>query len=198
MNETKWPAERPLSKPMMHGWFTKQNAEMLNRYVGHGTRCIIEIGSWYGMSTRWLCQRASHADIFCIDPWEPYPEILTNPEWAALQPGAYENFLNNLWEYRHRVHILKIRSAEGLYECRRLNPDVVYIDGDHSRAHVMCEVEIARRQWPDATLVGDDWQRESVRFGVMDAAGFRSFQRDFKQNEQCWALEPLQPDAGAV
>jgi hypothetical protein len=198
MNETKWPETRPQIPPLMHGWFTPENAEMLSRYVHAGTTCIIEIGSWYGMSAKWFCERAPLAQVYCIDPWEKYPEILTNAEWKRLQPGAYDNFVNNLWDYRQRVHILQMQAHEGIYECRWLNPDLVYIDGDHSTVHVEFDVSNARLRWPDAVICGDDWGRKSVQQGILQAVGPSSFALDLMNNGQCWALRPLQPNAGAV
>lgn len=198
MNETKWPQKRPSIPEKMHGWFTDQNAAMLSRYVNCGTRCIVEIGSWYGMSAKWLCEAAPAAQIYCIDPWEPYPEILTNPEWAAMQPLAFLNFLNNLWEYRDRIHILRMNSIGGIYECRDLRPDLIYIDGNHSTDVVEYEVSNARMRWPDAMIIGDDWGRKSVQLGIRQAIGNRSFTLDLMNNGQCWALRPLQPEAGAV
>jgi len=187
--ELPWPSTRPDIPGLMHGWFTEKNAEMLSRFVGPQTKCIIEIGSWYGMSARWLCEHAPNADLFCIDPWEPYPEVSDNPDWAPLQPAALENFIYNLWPFRDRVHILKTYASRGIAQCAELRPDLVYIDGEHTKAAVAYEVQMARYWWPKAVLVGDDYGRDSVQSGLVHAIPAWNYINDLQDNGQCWALD---------
>jgi len=189
--QTPWPAVRPAVPPLMHGWFVPENAEMLSRHLSPAARCIIEVGSWYGASARWFCEYAPAAHVYCIDPWEPYPEILSNPEWAALQPGAYAHFVDNLWEFRDRVHIIRWRTPQGLWACYKhlgLKPDLIYVDGDHTAAAVQADVNMSLRSFPGAAVVGDDWGRESVRAGVYEAIGYEPAPVNLENNGVCWAI----------
>jgi hypothetical protein len=47
-----------------------------------------------------------------------------------------------------------------------LQPDLVYIDGDHSFENVVGDVQSALDLFPAATIVGDDWDWEGVRTAV--------------------------------
>lgn len=187
-----WPDVRPNVPPLMHTWFTDKNAEMLKRAIPWNARCIVELGSWYGGSALWLAENYPNALIICVDIWAPYPEILTNPDWAQLQPGAYEHFLQNLWEYRHRVIPIRSQTSSGLAAIRivGVEPDAVYIDANHTEISVASDVYNSARLFPRAALIGDDWGRPEVRLGVV--RGLRRIESEapvvVMENRVCWAF----------
>ena len=54
-----FPSNRPPVNPCLHGWFYPPHRAVMGQLVGPHTKCIIELGSWYGMSTKvsrvWFC-----------------------------------------------------------------------------------------------------------------------------------------------
>jgi hypothetical protein len=89
-----------------------------------------------------------------------------------LLPVLYETFLANCWDYRQRIVPVRLDSLEGLAEVAQhgILPDVVYLDGDHTYEAVYADVQLIRRLFPAATLVGDDWDWEGVRAAVEQVA----------------------------
>jgi len=67
-----------------------------------------------------------------------------------------------------------------------LRPGMIYVDGAHDAQSVEDDVRGAGTLFPAATLVGDDWQRQSVREGV--AAATRQLAKHITYNHKAWAL----------
>ena len=51
-----------------------------------------------------------------------------------------------------------------------ITPDLIYVDADHATKAVTKDILWARRLFPHAQIVGDDWLWDSVRAGVKIAA----------------------------
>jgi hypothetical protein len=47
-----------------------------------------------------------------------------------------------------------------------LQPDLIYVDGDHSFDSVVGDLQSALDLFPQATIVGDDWNWDTVRTAV--------------------------------
>ena len=87
---------------------------------------------------------------------------------AEFLPKLYETFLSECWDYRNQIIPLKANSVEGL-RCvadAGLHPDLVYIDGDHSFESVVGDLQSAIDLFPEAIVVGDDWNWDGVRTAV--------------------------------
>ncbi len=168
-----WPAERPPLVPnKKHGWLQDATQEMLARTLTPDTRLVVELGSWLGLSTRFIADRAPQATVVAVDHWQGSPEHHRRPELAQLIGSLYENFLASCWEYRHRVIPLRMNTRDGLRELARhgIQPDVVFIDADHTYAAVKADIEQVRELFPEARVVGDDWNWEGVRRAVTEVA----------------------------
>ena len=188
--EFPWPETPPAVPPKMHTWFTAANEQMLLTAIPRNARCIVELGSWYGGSALWMAKHFPDALIVCVDIWKPYPEILTRPEWADLQPAAYSHFIANLWPHRHRVIPVRDTTWNGMARARRagIDADAVYIDADHMEKAVALDVVIAAVKFPRAVLVGDDWNRAEVQRGATLGLALSGFPaKSFITNETCWA-----------
>jgi hypothetical protein len=61
---------------------------------------------------------------------------------------------------------------EALDELSRLglSPEVVYVDADHTYESVKEQLARVRALFPDAIVVGDDWDWETVRRAAVDVA----------------------------
>ena len=184
-----WPAQAPDVPPEPEkGWLFSSTREMLQSVLGNPCRLVVEVGSFLGLSTRFIADTAPTAAVVAIDHWAGSPEHQTNPDVAPLLPMLFETFTVNCWSYRDRMIALRMDSVSGLQEVARrgLHPDVVYIDGDHSFAAVVQDVETTLDLFPGAVVVGDDWDWEGVRRGVRLVADRR--RRSVEVRGVAWRL----------
>ncbi len=168
-----WPAERPAVPPNeQHGWLSESTQALLKASLNERTKLVIELGSWLGLSTRFIAGAAPHAHVIAVDHWQGSPEHQRKPELASLLPVLYEAFLSRCWSFRDRILPVRMATREGLEEIARhgLEPDLVYLDADHSYDAVKADIFEIRRLFPSAVLIGDDWNWESVRVAAIDAA----------------------------
>ncbi len=159
-----WPHEPPDVPEDWHGWLGPETARALAEHLSARTRLVVECGSWLGVSARAIVELAPAATLVAIDHWRGSPEHHANPEWAARLPRLYATFLRNLWPHRRRVIPVVADSLEGLAEvaAHGLLPDLVYLDSEHSFARVRAELAFATEHWPQAVIVGDDFNNPEV------------------------------------
>jgi hypothetical protein len=170
-----WPAERPdcgAIPEAVRGWLEDGPRQMLAGELSPETHLVIEIGSWLGMSARYIADLAPNALVIAIDHWKGSPEHQQKPEWRAMLPRLYEAFLAECWDYRHRMIPVRLSSLAGLQAVADAGaePDVIYIDGEHSYEAVTAEVELALVLFPRAVLMGDDYSWPGIAAAVQDAA----------------------------
>ncbi len=165
-----WPSERPDIKAPVRapGWFGEGTDQLLSSVLNHDTRVVVELGAWLGMSTRFIADVAPNATVISIDHWQGSPEHQTSEEWRSMLPTLYETFLALCWRYRDQIIPLKMTTVEGLKKVHQfgVEPDVVFIDAEHSHEAVMAELELAHRLFPHALLVGDDFDWQPVQSAV--------------------------------
>ena len=108
-------------------------------------RSILEIGSFEGRSAIFFAEFFQQARITCIDTFR----------------GKYEaNFDRNTRPYRSRIKKIKGRSAQELDKLvfRTWVFDLIYVDGDHTRAGVLIDAFLAFRLLrPGGILIFDDY-----------------------------------------
>lgn len=169
----RWPAERPDLDEYWHGWLLPKTAAALCETVTTDARCIVECGTWLGMSSRLILDLAPTANVICCDTWKGSPEMTPLPDLQALLPTLYQQCVRNLWPWRDRVTLVRGDSVISLHEIAEVGvePDVVYVDSEHSHRQVFAELETIHRYWPRAAIVGDDYHTGPV------AAAVRSFSR---------------------
>jgi hypothetical protein len=187
--EYAWPAERPEVPAFpQRDWLFPKTQEMLQRCVTPATRLIVELGSWLGRSTRFLANLAPGATVIAIDHWDGSPEHRKDPELSPLLPKLYETFLSECWDYRDQIVPVRVPSVEGLHRVAQagIEPEVIYIDSDHSFDAVREDLTAALDLFPRATIVGDDWDWEGVRTAVETVAKDRSLR--FETLSPAWRI----------
>jgi len=156
-----YPAEKPMVPANHHGWLSECNKQVL---AGRkNINIILEIGSWLGMSARFLCESYPKAQVICVDHWQGSSEHIRDyPEYL---PTLYETFIVNCWKYRDRITPVKLRSLDAieLISSLDIEPDLVYIDGSHDFLSVFADLEMCYINFKNAQIVGDDWHIEDVR-----------------------------------
>jgi hypothetical protein len=172
--------------------------------VNPTTSLIVEVGSWTGRSTRFLAGLAPSATIIAIDHWQGSPEHTEDPELSAALPHLYETFLSECWSYRDQIIPLRSKSVAGMQRVAEagLEPDVVYIDPDHSYDSVVEDVTAALDLFPNSHIIGDDFNWDDVRRAVETVAaqrghklltfgtGWRLDRADVKDSQPKGLLQP--------
>lgn len=138
-------------------------AEMraLASYAGRvaSSEAIVEIGSYTGVSALWLAYAARNvrgARVTCIDPWpEPRPDE-QDLEHAARQRRALSVFQQHMYETGWPVTALRARAADVLPMW--IQPiGMLFIDGDHSLAAVLSDLEWVQHIVPGGILALHDY-----------------------------------------
>lgn len=185
-----WPDERPVVPvPPERNWLHEGTRRALSETVPRDATLIVEVGSWLGRSTRFLCDLAPNARVVAIDHWKGNPENHRDPELVPLLPHLYETFLSESWGYRNRIIPLKSDSIDGLQRVAAagLVPDAVYLDADHTHESVVADLSTMLDLFPKSRIVGDDWDWESVRRAVQHVASQRKLRVEtFKTG---WRIE---------
>ncbi len=152
-----------------HGWFG--NAAQLQELIEtNEVKTVIEVGSWLGQSTIFIAkQLPSEGKVYAIDHWKGSSEHQPGMKsWEPFLPYLYEQFLSNVIAAGQTEKIIPIRLSS--LEAARVvtvQPDLIYLDGDHSTAGLYSDLCV---WYPfvenGGILCGDDWRWESVRKAV--------------------------------
>ncbi len=184
-----WPEKRPHLEECWHGWFSQDHERLLSRYLSADTKLVVELGSWMGLSTRFLCVAAPNAAVVAIDHWAGSQEHFADPQLAALVPGSYDQFIANMWPLRDRVVPVRLTTKLGmqLVKSLELEPDLVYVDAAHDTNSVLEDLYGATIYFPGAKIVGDDWNWPTVRLAVQTFAYENVY--DIENEGIAWALK---------
>jgi hypothetical protein len=165
-----WPEQRPedAAPGEEQGWLGAGTELMLARSLSPATRVVVELGAWLGLSTQHIANLAPHATVVSIDHWEGSPEHKAQERFQKLLPRLYETFQARCWDYRDRIVPLRMSTLEGLRAVADagVQPELVYVDAEHSYEAVSAELALARQLFPRAALAGDDYDWQGVRQAV--------------------------------
>lgn len=127
-------------------------------------RSFVDIGAELGNSTRLLLSLFPNAIGAAVDPW---PEAYNIPrEWpgvrtfsAPFNHSLLPMFLACNAAYRNRLMPIRADSAAGLLKVRDLGlePEVIYVDGDHTYHGVTTDLVMADALFPQAVIIGNAW-----------------------------------------
>lgn len=164
----KYPWPQMTGRPTaLDGWLHAGTEGTLTTLMGKTPKLVVEIGSWLGLSANHILKHHPQNRLICIDTWLGSRDLQRRRELATLYPS----FCANVRWAKERVIPLRSDSIGGLgiVHDNHLSPDLIYIDGGHDRAQVVGDVLQALTLFPKARICGDDWQRDEVKQGVIDA-----------------------------
>ena len=120
---------------------------------------VLEIGSWEGMSTRFIAEYFTNATITCVDTWGGADEHLVNPDQTALSE-IEQRFDRNLAPFSARLRKCKMTSqAFFASEPNHEAYDLIYVDGSHYVDDVMMDALCAFASLRvGGLLIFDDYQ----------------------------------------
>lgn len=166
----QWPDRKPMVPIPLEetGWLADGPREALAEFLGPHTQVVVELGSWLGMSTRFIAEHAPAARVVAIDHWKGSPEHQAKPVWSRMLPMLYETFLAMNWEYRHQIIPVRETTQDGLRAVATagIQPDVVFFDADHAQEAVAADVALAAELFPGTQFVGDDFDDPGVAAAI--------------------------------
>lgn len=182
----RWPEKKPNLEKNAQGWFTKEAAQILGKYLNEETKIVVELGSWFGKSTRHILEAAPNALVIAVDHWKGSKEHNERIDTEKLKK-LYGTFLVNCWDYQDRLIPLKTYTQKGLEEIAEegLVPDLIYIDAAHDYKSVMADIQKSVALFPTSQIVGDDWnwgKGKPVRKAVLECANLYGFEMGILNN----------------
>lgn len=146
------------------GWFEPLESLLLLRAsaVLPPESVVVEIGSFCGKSTRWLATGCAYSEssLTCIDTFESSEDgVPDNPNLSGSsgsleilrrfqgKGGTLPLFINNLIyslppDIVDRIQVMKTTSEEAGKNWNKSKIDLLFLDGDHSRARQDLELWI--------------------------------------------------------
>lgn len=156
--------------------------ERWRKWLGH-LRVLpvkaLEIGSYEGRSSIWLCEhilKHPESTITCLDPFEYSSALETEnqqpPKPRQVIKAAETRFRQNTTHLRTtgKLKWIKAGSQRALSELRAIGScfDLIYIDGDHHTASVLQDSVLA---WsllnPQGIMIWDDYLFNTGRLHAM-------------------------------
>lgn len=174
-----FPSQKPDYKVWLHGWMEQDNIDCFEKLLGKETKCIVEIGAWMGLSTLHLAKKCPQAKIYSIDTWdmilnenEIFRNKVNNTKVGKEIPNSFDRWCVNCWDYKERITPIRSHSIEGLKYLNSIaiQPDIVYIDACHGYECVVDDIMTVNKLFPNALIIGDDWQIEAVRKAAQDCS----------------------------
>lgn len=162
-----WPAEKPARDFDPEGWMHPDTAALLDKAIP-GARIAVEVGTWMGMSARYMLDKNPDLVLICIDTWlGSYEHHVSG--FQARFPILYDQFVANCWDYRDRLIPVRLDSMNGLKLIEPIKPDFVYLDGGHAYEVVGPDLKLISKQWPTTPVVLDDYAWEGVARAVAES-----------------------------
>ncbi len=153
-----WPEQPPNVAKDPHGWLDEGVQRLLAAGLKDARRAV-ELGTWLGLSARFMLDRSPDLRLVCVDWWRGDAGIRAREKFARRIPTSYETFHRNCWAYRQRLVAVRTRTLDGMREIHAagFEPDLVYVDASHDYDPVRADVTLALECFPTARLVGDDY-----------------------------------------
>lgn len=152
--------------------YYSNNSQIEEIFKNNDIRTVVEVGSWVGGgSTRHVANllKPKQGIMYAVDTWLGSIEHQAGQShWQPVLTYVYEQFLSNMihWKLTDVVIPYRMKSSEAARELD-VNPDLIYIDGDHTTEAVYEDLTL---WYPHVKghgiLCGDDWSWETVRIAV--------------------------------
>lgn len=181
-NNIGYPLLKPDVPKMEHTWFCQKIAPYISKLVErYNLKVGVELGSWYGTGSLGLLKNCNLEKLYCVDRWDAdfikeNPNIYFNNYKMLETYPLYETFLSNTWEERKNIIPLKCDTVESIEMIKYLpyQPDIFFIDGEHSFRAVTAELEAIFKHFPNKIVFGTNYE-----FGFFDA--IPKAVRDFRE-----------------
>ena len=149
----------------IEGWMSEPELVWLaERAVEH--RCIVEIGSYLGRSTRALLDHTPGI-VYAIDDWKGPRDVYMDKE---ERNSLYERFCSNVQDHINSRKCHVIRTDHKDIQFYKTN--MVFLDGSHEYEDVKRDIEFWKPKiLPDGLLCGHDADWSTVQQAVVETLG---------------------------
>lgn len=154
-----------------HGWLSN-DTNMNLKYViqKYNPKNILELGTWFGKSTRHIKKYAPDANLYCFDKFQniaksPYTSNKFNPlDKFYFSLPRFETVYNILSEYKN-CYLVQYNAYDAIKLMKKWNIeiDMIFIDFIKSKHKLIKFLEEINKEYPDAIIVGDDIVFETVK-----------------------------------
>ena len=164
------PRSRPRQGPL--GWLGDGAATALESELTPATRLVVELGSWLGMSARFMADLAPGATVIAIDHWLGSHEHQADAGCRDMLPCALRVVPGDELGISRPHHSIEdvLHRGFGVGQEVRARADLIYFDADHGYDELLDNLDCALRLFPGAVMVGDDFAQPSVARAVADFA----------------------------
>lgn len=170
------------------GWF-KNAEEMQDILILLQPKVAIEVGSWLGLSTRFIAEIIPEkSTLYAIDSWMGSPNEPTQLQDPRM-PYLFQLFLSNIKQAKltHKIIPVRMQSLEAA-KALNIKADFIYIDASHDEENVFQDI---LAWYPhlnrEGVMCGDDWSWESVEKGVHRAA--KELKKKISAKNNFWHFE---------
>lgn len=186
-----WPTTQPDLPINGHGWLGEGNRRLIADLLAVvQPRLIIEVGTWLGLSARYMLDLSQRSHLVSIDLWpDDYGRDITDLSGGPL----IDHVVSTNWTHRERLTLVRELSVAGLWLARDagLQPELIYIDASHEREHFEADLATAAQCFPTAILCGDDWgwggpDHYTIRPAVAALATARG--QRVEVDGECWVI----------
>lgn len=152
---------------------TIPNREALAVELGRcGARVVAEVGVLEGAYSETLCRHIPDIEIYCIDPWTPSRNHVSQRRLDRQYKITKERLRS------YNAKILRMKSIEGAKLIPDSTLDFVYIDAIHLYKSVLQDLEAWVPKVKDGGIVaGHDWGHLGVASAVNEYASKHSISK---------------------
>ena len=155
--------------PEIQGWMTHVELDWLFKQA-RAHQQIVEIGSWFGRSTHALCT-ACDGHVSAVDHFQGSPAELAGPHQFAKTGDVFAEFWKNCGDFDN-MEAFKMPSAEAAAQFGDGSLDMVFVDGDHTKAGVLADLTLWRPKLrPGGLLCGHDRYQDGVPAALTEFFG---------------------------
>ena len=158
-----------------HGWFQENTEDMLRYAIKtYKPKNIVECGSWYGKSTRFIKENSPDSKLYCFDKFQSLlsKEAFKSKKYNPINKfyfnfPRFETFSSNLSKYKNVYSISEdAMKAPEYMKNLNINVDMFFIDFMKNTKKLIIFLESIFKYYPNAIIVGDDYVFNSVKTAV--------------------------------
>jgi len=145
---------------------------------GRNHKRIAEIGVYKGGTTHYLLsQLRGIQTYYAVDLWKHYDDFteILDPKRTMINDdmdAIYEGFLEKLFDFRHKIEVLRMTSVEAASKVKNESLDLAFIDANHAYKYVKEDIELwMPKVKKGGSISGHDYglEHRKPKFGVTQA-----------------------------
>ena len=120
------------------GWMEERELQWLAEQA-NAHKCIVEVGSYLGRSTRALADNTT-GRVYVIDDWLGPRDVMLRPE---DRQQIFDTFVRNMDGLQGKLNVIRTDHRKVQLD---VCPDMVFIDGDHMYDAVAFDIQFWRKK----------------------------------------------------